>query len=82
VIPADTYGADEIPTIKVTNVLLVKKGFDAALAEQLVRVLFDHRSELEAASPAAKDIRIETATRTQPVPLNPGAEKALRALSG
>lgn len=81
-IPADTYGAEQIPTIKVTNVLLVKKGFDPALAEQLVRVLFDHRSELEAASPAAKDVRIQTATQTQPVPLNRGAEKALRALSG
>ncbi len=81
-IPAGTYGADEIRTIKVTNVLLVKKGFDPALAERLVRVLFDHRSDLEAASPAAKDIRIETATKTQPVPLNPGAEKALKALAG
>jgi TRAP transporter TAXI family solute receptor len=80
-IPADTYDADEVPTIKVTNVLLVKKGFDAALAEQLVRVLFEHRSDLEAASPAAKDIGIQTATQTHPVPLNPGAEKALRALA-
>jgi uncharacterized protein len=81
-IPADTYGADDVATIKVTNVLLVKKGFDPALAERLVRVLFDHRSDLEAASPAAKDIRIQTATQTQPVPLNPGAEKALRAVAG
>jgi len=81
-IPADTYGADEVRTIKVTNLLLVKRGFDPALAERLVRVLFDHRSDLEAASPAAKDIRIETATETTPVPLNPGARKALRALAG
>jgi TRAP transporter TAXI family solute receptor len=81
-IPAATYGADDVRTIKVTNVLLVKRGFDPALAERLVRVLFEHRSDLEAASPAAKDIRIETATQTQPVPLNPGAEKALRALAG
>jgi TRAP transporter TAXI family solute receptor len=81
-IPAGTYGVGENRTIRVANVLLVKKGFDPALAEQLVRVLFDHRSDLEAASPAAKDIRIQTATRTEPVPLNPGAEKALRALGG
>jgi uncharacterized protein len=81
-IPADTYGADDVATIKVTNVLLVKKDFDPALAERLVRVLFDHRADLEAASPAAKDITIETATQTQPVPLNPGAEKALRASDG
>ena len=81
-IPAGTYGAGEVRTIKVTNVLLVKKGFDPALAERLVRELFDHRADLEAASPAAKDIRIETATQTQPVPLNRGAEKELRALIG
>jgi TRAP transporter TAXI family solute receptor len=81
-IPADTYGAGEVRTIRVTNVLLVKKGFDPALAERLVRELFDHRADLEAASPAAKDIRIETATQTQPVPLNRGAEKGLRALAG
>jgi TRAP transporter TAXI family solute receptor len=81
-IPAETYGAGAAGTIKVTNVLLVKKGFDPALAERLVRVLFDHRSDLEAASPAAKDIRIQTATQTRPVPLNAGAEKALKALAG
>jgi TRAP transporter TAXI family solute receptor len=79
-IPGDAYGAGEVGTIKVTNVLLVKKGFDAGLAERLVRVLFDHRADLEAASPAAKGIQIETATDTHPVPLNAGAEKALRAL--
>jgi hypothetical protein len=41
-------------------------GVRPALAERLVRVLFDHRSDLDAASPAAEDIRIETATRTRP----------------
>lgn len=80
-IPAGTYSADMAGSIRVTNVLLVKKGFDPALAEQLVRVLFDHRSDLEAASPAAKDIRIQTATQTRPVPLNAAAAKALKALA-
>ena len=80
-IPADTYGGARVATIKVTNVLLVRKGFDPALAGRLVRVLFDHRSDLEAASPAAKDIRIQTATQTRPVALNAGAAKELRALA-
>jgi TRAP-type uncharacterized transport system substrate-binding protein len=66
----------------VTNVLLVRTGFAPALAERLVRVLFDHRSDLDAAGPAAQDIRIETATRTRPVPLNSAAGKALKALAG
>ena len=81
-IPAGTYGAEAAGTIRVTNVLLVRKGFDPALAEQLVRVLFDHRSDLVAASPAARDIRVQTATQTRPVPLNAGAAKALKALAG
>jgi TRAP-type uncharacterized transport system substrate-binding protein len=80
-IAADTYGTREVGTIRVMNVLLVKRGFDPALAEQLVRVLFDHRSDLEAASPAAKDISVRTATETQPVPLNAGAKRALTALA-
>jgi TRAP transporter TAXI family solute receptor len=82
-ISADIYGGGgAVATIRVSNVLLVKTGFDPALAERLVRVLFDHRSELEAASPAAKGIKIDTATETEPVPLNPGARKALQALAG
>jgi uncharacterized protein len=81
-IPAAAYGTAAVGTIKVTNVLLVKRGFDQALAEQLVRVLFDHRADLEAASPAAKEISLRTATETEPVPLNPGAERALAALAG
>ena len=80
-IPAATYGTEAVGTIRVINVLLVERGFDPDLAEQLVRVLFDHRSDLEAASPAAKDIRIQSATDTQPVPLNPGAKRALAALA-
>jgi hypothetical protein len=80
-IPAGTYGAGEAGTIRVTNVLLVRKGFDPALAEQLVRVLFDHRSDLVAASPAAKDISVQNATQTRPVPLNAGAKEALTTLA-
>jgi len=80
-IPADTYGTGAVGTIRVTNVLLVKRGFDPDLAEQLVRVLFEHRPDLEAASPAAKDISVQTATETQPVALNAGARRALTALA-
>ena len=80
-IPAATYGTEAVGTIRVINVLLVERGFDPDLAEQLVRVLFDHRSDLEAASPAAKDIRIQSATETRPVPLNTGAKRALAALA-
>jgi hypothetical protein len=61
----------------------VVTAFDAVLDRQgLPSPADDHRSDVEAASPPAKDIRIDTATQTRPVPLNAGAETALNALAG
>lgn len=80
-IPAATYGQPaDVPTIVVPNVLVVKKGFDAALAEQLVKLIFDQRAELEKVNAAAKGISLDTARKTDPIPLNPGATKALDGL--
>ncbi|MEQ7124368.1 TAXI family TRAP transporter solute-binding subunit [Actinopolymorpha sp. B11F2] len=77
-IPADTYGqAADVPTIVVPNVLVVKKGFDAELAGKLVKLIFDERAALEKVNPAAADITLELARKTDPIPLNEGASKAL-----
>jgi len=81
VIPADTYDLpSDVPTIVVPNVLLVKKGFDPELAEKLVTLLFEKRADLEQVNSAAAGITLETAKKTDPIPLNPGAEKALDEL--
>ncbi|MEU9120348.1 TAXI family TRAP transporter solute-binding subunit [Streptomyces sp. NPDC048506] len=78
VIPAAAYRQPAgVPTIVVPNVLLVKKGFDPALAGKLVDLLFSRQAELAKVNPAAKENRIDNAADTKPVPLNPGASKAI-----
>jgi uncharacterized protein len=61
-------------------VLLVKKGFDPELAGKLVRLIFDERAALEKVNPAAADITLESAKKTDPIPLNEGASSALDEL--
>ena len=77
-IPAATYDVPEdVPTVVVPNVLVVKKGFDPELAGKLVKLIFDQRAELEKVNPAAADISLDSARQTDPIPLNEGATKAL-----
>lgn len=80
-LPADTYAQPkDVPTIVVPNVLVVKKGFDPDLAGELVKLIFDKRADLEKVNPAAEDISLDTAKKTDPIPLNAGASKALDTL--
>jgi TRAP-type uncharacterized transport system substrate-binding protein len=50
------------------------------LAEQLTKTLYENLDALIAVNAAAKGITKEDATKTDPVPLHPGAQKALDAL--
>ncbi|HEV7898035.1 MAG TPA: TAXI family TRAP transporter solute-binding subunit [Planosporangium sp.] len=80
-IPAATYRtAADIPTIVVPNVLLVKEDLDANVACALVKTLFDKREELVKVNASAKGISLETARKTDPVPLHRGAKEALDKL--
>ncbi|WP_020578776.1 TAXI family TRAP transporter solute-binding subunit [Actinopolymorpha alba] len=80
-IPAKSYAQPaDVATIVVPNVLVAKKGFDQKLAGQLVKLIFDKRADLEKVNPAAGDISLENAKKTNPIPLNPGAVKALDKL--
>jgi TRAP transporter TAXI family solute receptor len=80
-IPAATYRtATDIPTIVVPNVLLVKEDLDANVACVLAKTLFDKRDDLVKANAAAKGISLETARKTDPVPLHRGAKEALDRL--
>jgi len=80
-IPAKTYAQPEdVPTIVVPNVLVVRKGFDRDLAGRLVELIFDRKNDLVSVNPAAEGILLETALQTDPIPVNPGAEQALRRL--
>lgn len=80
-IPAAAYGQPaEVKTIVVPNMLLVKDDLDADLACALTRALFDRKPQLEQAHAAAKEITLEQAKRTDPVPLHRGAVEALTRL--
>jgi TRAP transporter TAXI family solute receptor len=78
VIPASTYQTPvDVPTVVVPNLLLVKQDLDGNTACVLTKALFEHKADLVKANKAAQDIQLDTARQTSPVPLHPGAKKAL-----
>jgi TRAP transporter TAXI family solute receptor len=80
-IPAATYKQPaDVATIIVPNVLLVRKDMKDELAEQLTKVVYDNMDALVAVNAAAKGIKLENADKTDPVPLHPGAKKAIDSL--
>jgi TRAP transporter TAXI family solute receptor len=81
VIPASTYQTPgEVATVVVPNLLLVNKDMDGNTACVLTKALFEHKADLVKVNKAAKDINLDTARQTDPVPLHPGAKKALDEL--
>lgn len=81
-IPAATYKQPaDVATVIVPNVLLVRKNMSDDLAEKLTKVIFENKDALVQVNAAAKDITLDTAAKTDPVPLHPGAKKAIDSLS-
>ncbi|HET6708783.1 TAXI family TRAP transporter solute-binding subunit [Amycolatopsis sp.] len=77
-IPAATYGQPaDVPTVVVPNLLLVREDFPAGNACAITKLIFDKQADLAKVHPAAKEISKQLATRTDPVPLHPGAKQAL-----
>jgi uncharacterized protein len=80
-IPAAVYKTPaELPNIVVPNVLLVREDLDANIACALTKTLFDKKDDLVKVNGAAKGISLDTARKTDPVPLHRGAVKALDTL--
>ena len=77
VIPAGTYdGQDaEVPTVAITNILVSHEKVSDEVAYQMTKLMFDNLSSLGNAHSAAKDIKLENATKNLPIPLHPGAER-------
>jgi len=76
ILPRATYSlAADVPTIAEPNLLAVAEDMPADLAYQLTGLLFGYRAELAAVHPAAGGITRDTAPRTGPVPLHPGASR-------
>ena len=82
-IPAETYKTDaEIPTISVANVLLVTEDFPENNACAVTKAIWENTDALAKVHPAAKEITPDTGQKTDPIPLAPGAETALKELAG
>jgi TRAP transporter TAXI family solute receptor len=78
VIPKAAYAQPEdVPTVVVPNLLLVREDFPAGNACAITKLIFDKQAELAKVHPAAKEISRQLATQTDPVPLHPGAKQAL-----
>jgi len=80
-IPAATYKQPaDVATILVPNVLLVRKDMSDELAEKLTKLIYENKDALVQVNAAAKDINPANAAKTDPVPLHPGAQKAIDTL--
>jgi uncharacterized protein len=82
-IPADTYKTDsDVPTISVPNVLLVTEDFPENNACAITKAIWENTDALAKVHPAAKELDPEGGQETDPIPLAPGAETALKELAG
>ncbi|GAB3481331.1 TAXI family TRAP transporter solute-binding subunit [Azotobacter salinestris] len=79
-IPAGTYEGqkEDVPTVAITNILVSHAKVSDEVAYQMTKLMFDNLGRLATAHSAAKEIKLETATRNLPIPLHPGAERFYR----
>ena len=82
IIPASTYQTPaDVPTVVVPNLLLVKDDMDGNTACVLTKAVFEHLPDLVEVNEAAEGILLDSARDTMPVPLHPGAKRALDDLN-
>lgn len=80
-IPGDTYElSEDVPSIAVPNVLIVRNDMADNVACALTTLLVDGKDQLLKVHPAAREIDPETMKETGPIPLHPGSERALENL--
>jgi TRAP transporter TAXI family solute receptor len=77
VIPAKTYeGQDaDVPAIAIDNYLVTHEGVPEDVVYRMTKSLYDNLDQLVAAHNAAKSIKRESAVKSLPAPLHPGAAK-------
>jgi TRAP transporter TAXI family solute receptor len=74
-IPADTYDgqSEAVPTIVVTNVLVVSTSMPEDLQQEITRVLFEQKADLVNVHPAAEELDPATAGEVEFMDVCPGA---------
>ncbi|MGH3386503.1 MAG: TAXI family TRAP transporter solute-binding subunit [Nocardioidaceae bacterium] len=81
-IPAATYElTEDVPSIVVPNVLMVRNDMADNLACALTTLVYETTDDLAKVHPAAKDITLDNAAKTDPIPVHPGSERALEDLT-
>jgi len=74
-IPANTYTGQTtaVSAAAVQNYLVTRSNLSDDEVYQMTKTLFDNLGDVQAAHSAAKDISLEKAPLSPPVPLHPGA---------
>ncbi|MHC8406910.1 TAXI family TRAP transporter solute-binding subunit [Pseudomonas sp. TMB3-21] len=76
-IPPNTYDGqpEAVPTVAITNILVTRADVPDDVAYEMTKLMFDNLTRLGNAHSAAKDIKLESASKNLPIPLHPGAER-------
>lgn len=79
-IPRGTYpGLDvDVPTVGVASLLVADRAMSESLAYEITRALFEHRDELVAIHPEARNLTPEFASIGSPVPFHQGSIRYYR----
>lgn len=74
-IPAGTYPGMTKPhhTLAWMGLFILHKDFSSDLAYEILKVIFDHKAELDAIHVQFKSILLENATKGMSIPFHPGA---------
>lgn len=82
VIPAGTYQGQtqDAPTASIQNFLVTHDGVPEDVVYRMTKALFEGVGQLAASHVAAKGISKDTAIKSLPVPLHPGAAKYYREI--
>lgn len=77
VIPAHTYDGQnaDVPAISIQNYLVTSSDLKPDLVYAMTKAIFDNLGTLVAAHSAARDIKLENASKAGPVPLHEGAAR-------
>ncbi|WP_028623211.1 TAXI family TRAP transporter solute-binding subunit [Pseudomonas sp. Ant30-3] len=76
-IPPNTYDGqpEAVPTVAITNILVTRADVPDDVAYEMTKLMFENLTRLGNAHSAAKDIKLESASKNLPIPLHPGAER-------
>ena len=79
-IPANTYPnqPNEIRTVAVSNILLVRQDLDDQLVYDLTKAVYDYSADFVAGHQAAKGATLQNAMNGMIIPVHPGAAKFFR----